>query len=198
MPSAYTAPVVDGTITELAPFAKLCARALGVCVTMRDAPFDAPLPERFEPDPYHRDKLAVLNTTRDALLALTPQQATGEAAKARAAYDLRCEEIRACYAERKARYEAMIAKVEAWEGAPEGIKGFMLEQLREGMKFDCIQPSLLYPKEPPATGEAWVQEQLAELGRSIIRHTQSFAEELQRTQVRNAWLAQLRASLGEG
>src|SRR5262245_849411 len=43
MPNAYTAPVLDGTVTDFADFALRCARAFGATgVDMRDEPADVP------------------------------------------------------------------------------------------------------------------------------------------------------------
>lgn len=195
MPSAYTAGIIDGTMTELRDFALLCARALGACVAMRDEPLSAPIPDAFEPSPYHAKKIAELTEKRDALLALTPEQADAEAAKARADYDLRRKDAEQAHNDQRARYQAMIAKVEPWEGAPEGIKEFMLSQLREGMEFDCGRPFRMYEQPPAATGKDWLSDKIAVLNRELAYHLEHDAEESLRTRSRNEWLAQLRASL---
>lgn len=195
MPSAYTAPVADGTITDLRTFALRCARGMGACVTMRDVPLETPPPDRFEPRGYEADRLAKLEAERAALLALTPEQA--QADKAKAAYDLDREQARERHAATKANYEAMIAKVEAWEGAPEGVKEFALEQLREGLRFDC-GGDFTFWRHPPAPGGAeWRDGKLAELAEEIVRATRARLEEEERTRHRNEWIAQLHASLGE-
>ena len=197
MPTGYTAGVVDGTVTELRDFAMICARALGVCITMRDDPAGTPIPERFEPSPYHAEKIAELNKKRDALLALTPEEADAEAAKARADYDLRLKEAEQKHKDQRARYTAMIAKVAPWEGAPEGIKEFMLSQLNESMEFDCGRPFRMYEDPPAASGKDWLTDKLATVNRELAYHLRKDAEENVRVRERNEWLRQLRASLGE-
>ena len=58
MPTGYTASVADGRVTEFAPFALQCARAMGALIMMRDEPHDAPIPERFEASDYYSKSLA--------------------------------------------------------------------------------------------------------------------------------------------
>lgn len=195
MPTGYTAGVVDGTITELTPFAMQLARGMGALVSMRDDPWDAPVPEKFEPSSYNADKHAEALARRDALYAMTDAEADA-AAEAEYQSDLASKaKYLASKAEQRERYAAMIAKVEAWQGAPEGIKEFALEQLRSGMTFDCGKVS--YWKEPTLlTGAEWRKCQLEEVAKDILYHSAEDAKERARTEGRNAWLAQLRKSLG--
>lgn len=197
MPTGYTAAVVDGTITDLAPFALQLARGMGACIMMCEDPWDKPIPERFEPGMYNAERLAEAMAERDRLLALTPaerQTAADEAFNAAA-------EAKAKYfaekAEQRERYRAMIAKVEAWEGAPEGIKEFALQQLRDGMEFDCREPTQYWDEPAQMTGAEWLADQLEKNQRDIAYHTKADNEERARTDGRNAWLAQLRASLAD-
>ncbi len=194
MPTGYTAAVVNGTVTELRPFAMQCARAFGALISMRDDPNDAPIPERLEPSTYHTDKLATAQEECARLSMMTDEEA-GKAAKAE--FD-EAVAAKAAYMERKenerARYETMIAKVEPWEGAPEGLKEFMLEQLREGLRFDCGGDS--WWEDPiQRTGAEWLFARTTELSREILYHQKEAAAERVRVEQRNAWLAELRLSL---
>ena len=55
MPTGYTDAIKDGITFQ--QFAMNCARAFGACVTMRDDPSDKPIPERFEPSAWHKERL---------------------------------------------------------------------------------------------------------------------------------------------
>lgn len=78
MPSAYTAPVQDGKITEFKDFAILCARAFGACIDMRDDPLDKPIPEAFSPVTKHYDEaLATATNKLAALRAMTDPAKNG-------------------------------------------------------------------------------------------------------------------------
>lgn len=59
MPTGYTAKIVDGQ--SFPDYVKTCLRAMGVCVSMRDLPMDTPIPEKFEPSPYHKDCIESIN-----------------------------------------------------------------------------------------------------------------------------------------
>lgn len=194
MPTGYTASVADGKITTLHDFAMQCARGMGALIMMRDEPWDAPIPERFEPSTsYHdeklveyREELAKLDGMSDSECAAQQKAELDERLAAEARYD-------AEKAAQLARYEAMIAQVEAWKTDAEGIRDFMLSQLRESIKFDCSS----YERESPTvlTPGEWRAERRKKLAKDVGYHEQRRAEEVSRTADRNRWLAALRASL---
>lgn len=195
MPTGYTAAVADGTITDLAPFVLQLARGMGALIMMRDEPWDAPIPERFEPSSYNADRLAEAKAERERLYALTDAEAD---AAARAQYDADCAARDKYIADKKAqreRYDAMIVKVAAWDGAPEGIKEFGLEQLTSGRDFDCREPFTYWKEVTLLTGQEWRSNALAEVAKTIDYHAREDAAERERTEGRNAWIAQLRKSL---
>lgn len=194
MPTGYTADVLDGKITDLRSFAMLCARGMGACITMRDDPWDKPIPEKFEPSPYYGDRLVEAECALADLHSMTPDEWE---AQAEATYVAECK-ARDEYVARKLagrdRYDAMIAKVSAWEGAPEGIKSFMLDQLRDARRFDCGDCSY-YKEVERLSGEDWKAQREAELMQQSARAAAEWQKEKDRTASRNAWIAQLRASL---
>lgn len=195
MPTGYTAPVADGTVVDLKTFALKCARAMGACIMMRDDPFDKLPPRRFEPQvEYHTNRLT------EAQRALAQFESMNGIDR-RAAYSLDVakrasddEKYRAMCADRIGRYRAMYAKVEAWQGAPDGLKEFMLEQLAGSINWDDHSDRPGY--EAPAF-EKWQADRLASLHHDIEYSSKSIAEEIERTQSRNEWLEQLWSSLEE-
>lgn len=197
MATGYTYGVQDGQITELRPFAMKCARAFGALITMRDEPNDAPVPETLKPDTgYHDRALADARAEAAKLGTMTAEERAkaAEAAYAKA-FDQWKERAEKRDVER-ARYESMLAQVGAWH-APEaiaGLKAFMAEQLNTSMHDDCDGD---YDKEPERiSADGWHRHRVAETARSIEYHEKARAEEIARTDERNAWLAALRNSLG--
>lgn len=195
MPTGYTAAVVDGTVTDLKEFALQCARGMGALVMMRDDPRDAPVPDSFAADTaYHDERLTSARARMSELEAmdLAARTAATEAYNAEVeAYNAKCI---AENAERRNRYDAMIAKVVRWTGAPEGIKEFMLEQLRSSRDFDCYDdPTQFNPKRMSVSD--WYREELRKATRDISYHEGERAKEIARTAERNAWLRQLHDSL---
>jgi len=195
MPTGYTADVADGTVTDLTPFVMRLARGMGALVMMRDDPWDATVPEKFEPSTYNAEMLAKARTERDGLRAMTPAECDAAAQAEAAEHDASKTKARADHEKRRSRYQSMIDKVEAWDGAPEGIKEFGLQQLQEGMEFDCREPFNYWSERPSENGAEWKAAKLEKVERDIMYHAKAQAEEEARTEGRNAWLAQLRKSL---
>lgn len=197
MPTGYTAKLYEGERQTFAEFAMSCARAFGALVTMRDSSMDAAVPEQFEPSTYHVEKLTLAelrlreldDMDADAcdLAALTAWQ------DAHAAW----EQTRATKAERRQRYQAMLAEVEAWvppTDEHDGMKKFMAEQLTGSIDFDC-SVEFEWPEPTPQTGDEWRAAEVAKAMKDIDYHNREHAQEVERTEGRNRWLRELRESL---
>lgn len=193
MPTGYTAGIANGTVTDLRTFALRCARGMGALVTMSDMPLNAPIPDRFEPSDYHRKKLAEVKAERHRICKLSDDECQIEA---KAEYDAECDSIAKYSAEevlRRERYERMMSDVEKWEGSPEGLKPFMLDQLRESVRFDC--GGYVRPSPVLMSGPDWRASKLEKLHNDIQYHAAEHAKEVERVELRNAWVAQLMAAL---
>jgi hypothetical protein len=195
MPTGYTVAVQEGRITNLREFAMHCARAMTACIAMRDEPFDAKIPDAFEPyTKYHDEEIAKAQETISEIPKLTEEECSQRAA-------VEYEKALASYAERirektlhKDRYEAMLGKVQEWQTNAEGIKEFMLKQLKSSIDFDCDD---YLERNPPVykNGEQWRQDQLQKASQSLAYHTAGKEKEIVRTKGRNRWLKDLRDSL---
>lgn len=192
MPTGYTAAVADGTITEFGPFVMQCARAMGACITMRDDPSDAPIPERFEPSTYYEEHLEDARKRLSWLRSLTPAEQETEA---EAEHTKALEGHRKFNADRErenTRYQAMIDKVAVWSPPTEdheNLKDFMLEQLRISIStYENPEPTRL-------SGDAWYAKALGDAMSEVDWLEEKNAEEIERTEGRNKWLRELRASL---
>lgn len=190
MPTGYTADVVDGKITTLKDFALRCARGMGATIMMRDEPWDAPIPERFEPSTkYHDERLAEAKATLAEIESLTPSQCEDRAAKDYADRLASHQKYEAARRTENDRLRDMIAKVDAWNTEAEGIREFMLDQLRISVSD--------YKSPPPQemTGAEWLATTRQEALRSLSYHEKQLADEIHRNAMRNQWLADLRRSL---
>jgi len=194
MPTGYTAAVADGISFE--QFVMGCARAMGALVMMRDEPSDAPIPERFEPSKYNAVKLAEARTKLDRLDGMTLEQRAAEAKEHYVGAMKRWSERAAERHEQRCHYEAMLRKVRDWvppSNEHSGFKDFMIEQLTQSIDFDC---GGTWDKEPEElSGDAWLGQQVREAQRNVEYHTKANAEEIERTESRNKWIADLRTSL---
>jgi hypothetical protein len=195
MPTGYTYAVADGTVSDLRTFALTCARGMGALIMMRDEPSNADIPKRFEADTtYHDNEIAT------ALQRLAELEAMDEAFRVSACLDYNQKlaadkrDRIAKNDEQRARYEAMIAQVERWSGAPEGLREFMLSQLRQSVDFDCSADPTKYMGKPKSLTH-WYGDELRAAAHSIQYHKKGRADEIARTAERNAWLERLFASL---
>lgn len=194
MPTGYTAPVADGTITTLRDFALRCSRAFGALVSMRDDPLDAPLPEKLIPSDWNFTRLVEARQRLATLQSMSDAEKTAAAEAWNRGNEAAKQKYLAENNERRSRYQAMIAKVEAWEGAPEGLKPFMLSQLNSSLEFDVSDDPLRF--HPAARSvEEWFEAELKEALRLIEYHDKEHRAEVERVAERQAWLDQLRASL---
>jgi hypothetical protein len=195
MPTGFTASVADGTVTDLETFALTLARGMGALVMMRDEPWDTPIPDAFEPSDYYTKRLVELKAERERVEGLFGAQLEAEVQKLTDEYYEAEAKSRQRHEEQKQRYLDMIAKVEAWQGAPEGIKSFGLSQLRDSLNFDCREPFKYYGVLPDPDPENWKQQKLEDIEKDILYHAKNHAEEVERTESRNRWIKQLKESL---
>lgn len=193
MPTGYTAPIADGISFE--QFVWGCARGMGALVMMRDEPSNAPIPERFEPSDYHQKNLDRLRGELEALRAMTREEVRVEADKTFHA-DLECHNGLIKKAnDLRAKYEAMLVELRAWEPPQDHVefKAFMEKQILESIDFDCETKYYDAPEGKSTDGYLAITE--ARLHRDIAYHTERHAKEVELTEGRNKWIADLRASL---
>ena len=195
MPTGYTAPINDGISFE--DFVMRCSRAFGALIPMRDEPMDAPIPERFEPFDWAAKALVAAREELARIDQITLQDAEESMRLERKEAVTRNVERVEKYTRLETAYNAMIERVKAWEPPTpghEGLKTFMLEQLSESLKCDCRLPSY---QEPIYEGspERWLAEKTRVAREKVEQREEEHRKEIERTEGRNQWLADLRASL---
>ncbi len=199
MPTGYTAKLCTQDV-PFGEFVMTCARAMGACVMMRDEPFDAPIPESFAPSDYHPKKIAEAEVELARINELTNEDLTAasreEFKKQHAHYTKMIDSAKAA----RNRMNAMLAKVVQW-GSPssdhDGLKKFMLEQLRSTIDFDgdgsFYEKELLNLRQLSAI--EYKHKQITKALKDIEYHHKEHVEEVTRTENRNIWIKQLRDSL---
>lgn len=195
MPTGYTAGLYEGD-ESFETFVMHAARGMSVLMLMRDAPFDAPIPDKFEPSDYHTKALHDARTRLETAMALTEAQAEELARIANERRTAEYEEAKAKDAARRRRYEEMLAKVEAWQPPTDdhmGFKRFMLEQLTESIRYDCGGGVSDPPK--PITAIEYGENEIRRAFDDIYYHKDQLAKEEARCAQRTAWVKALRESL---
>lgn len=203
MATGYTQQLIDKNL-DFKGFALVCARAMGVCIMMRDNPMDEPIPEEFKTQPYHRDALKKAQAAFTKLSKITSrdaQEAWGRRA-IKKEIALNKKHDSKSKAEGFERMEAMLKEVQAWEPPTKDhqpFKDFMIRQLTSSIGFD--KPSSNYYAEAVAklenTGSCdHYRAALKKAKEEIVCHKKHWAEEVARVNERNTWIRKLRESLG--
>ncbi|MFA5299265.1 MAG: hypothetical protein WC389_13835 [Lutibacter sp.] len=196
MATGYTEYVGKGISFE--NFTMICARAFGALVEMRDYSLDATIPDEFKPSTYHigqkgeaKQRLAYLrNLTLADAERLANEEFEKESARIKQSIKDNTELLR--------KYNDMILKVEAWQPpTPDhvGLKDFMLQQLRESIRFDNMCD--YYSDNPPIklSGKEWLDREKQRARKDFIYHNDEQIKENNRTNDRNKWIKDLRDSL---
>lgn len=195
MPTGYTAPVANGTLTQFDEFALSCARAFGALIDMREQPLDAPIPAKFEPSQFYQDRARAAIQRLRRLEHMSPIDAQRamqqEYALAMSRWRCRTEGNAVV----RARYLAMIDQASSWmpptiEHLP--LKEFMLQQLRDSLA-QCNGDYYTMPTLGRWPG--WLRDQILFAADDAVRYRNYFREECERANDRSAWVRELRWSL---
>jgi hypothetical protein len=196
MPTGYTAKLYEGKPQTVQEFILTCARAFVATIEQRDESLDVPPRPREARTEYHDDALTKATKALDAASRWTDEEANQFArdqhTKALARWEANCSEQLA----RRRRYEDMLMQVDRWvppTDEHQGLKDFMLDQLRESIKFDCS----VY--DPPAamTGVEYRQSSIECAERDLVYHTEQRRQEIERIDGSNLWIADLYGSLSD-
>lgn len=195
MPTGYTAGVQDGTIDTLEGFALICSRAFGATIMMRDDPLSKEIPEKFEPNTkYHDESLEKAHNVFGEANSLSGDDWE---TKAQEHFDKETKErkdrVSTAKIHRK-RYLKMLGEVNNWEPHTDivPLKEYMAEQISGSIDHDCT----VYGDEPVLmTGAEFKEMSLAKAKGDLEYHTEAKQKEIDRTQERNKWVENLRASL---
>ena len=193
MPTGYTYPVIEGTITEFPDFALQCARAFGALISMRDDPSNVPIPNEIEPSDYYQKRLAESKAelARVQGMALVEVEQAAEADYAVKLQQHEDYERKEELAEQ--RLDAMLKKVRGWvppTAEHQGLKDFMLDQIQ-------ISKRGAYRAKPPEklTASEWQQGKIKSLFRDVEYNAGEHEKEVEQARGRTEWLKALRQSL---
>ena len=205
MPTGYTAHIEDGEITTGKEFLRLCTRAFGIAIDVKDEPLSTPTPSSFEPSPFYKESYDRALKKLEEVNKMTFDEAKNQM---KADYEKRISDYKA-YAERETAMNEKYAKVrkEVEEWIPpteehEGLKKFALEQIDMSMtKQKYIDEYLEKSKEEFDDSDEAVQNYINDIvdyyQRDIERSYKSWQEELERTRSKNEWMTKFLESLEE-
>ena len=199
MPTGLTAALYEGkrevTFEE---YALGVARHFGACITMRDDPSDAKIPDKFEASSYHTDEI---KKARVKLVEIGVWDAARWQDEADRDYKEKCKQHEERLAEklaRKARYEAMLEKARQFKAPTPDHKEYakmLVDQLEQSIDWDC---SASYMDKPTKqTKWEFKADTIKQLTKNIEYHESSHREEVERAEKRTAWVQALRDAIAE-
>ncbi|MGK0740467.1 hypothetical protein ACSHWG_01060 [Leucobacter sp. Z1108] len=198
MPTGYTNDIHDGKPVTFEQFALKCSRAMGAAIMQRDESPDVEIRMR-ELDGYYAEQVEKASIELNEALARSGEEwARIQSAEIAEAARYHEEYV----AKRKAvagRYYDMLEHVRMWEpptNEHDGLKDFMIEQLKESIKFDCGD----YTPEVPETLPLghYITKKLNEAAKWLARALEEKFKEEERVRSQNAWVTALRDSLKVG
>ena len=205
MPTGYTAGIIDGTTKDFKDYAKLCMRAFGATMHMRDDSFSEKYREA-KPSKYHIEKLEALREQKREL-AKTDDATLLEKTRKKLEIDYkdnlkRIEKTKNI----KIKLERFLQEAISYEEPTtehEEIKSFMIEQLKSTLAFDAdysfYEKSNLQIKAKLNNLNATVirLEKLRDIEKDITYHLKSNKQEIERCEKANLWVLNFLHSLGE-
>ena len=196
MPTGYTAGIEDGTITTGKDFLKLCTRAFGIAIDLRDEPLSVPTPTKFEPDTYYKKRLEDEKANFEKFKAMSFEEARTEMIKA---YKDRIDMYKSMLEgslKRNKQYAKVRAEVEDWNPpTPDHIelKKFALKQI--DMCIDTQEQIDRYRKyaneeldDSDSAVAEYIHEQTEFHRQGVKRAKESWDDEVKRTEDKNIWM----------
>lgn len=196
MSTGYTYFLINGEEKSFYEFALTCARAFGACVTLRDEPMGIEIPE-FKPSKYHIEHLEKAQEELKKLRDMTQEEiqkaVDDDFEKTKESIKKRNEETK----EIARRYKTMLSKIEGWvppTSEHEGIKKFMLKQVKDSLSFDVSYENEEIEK---MTLDEWYENRIKHILWNIDYHTKGYEEEIKRCNNANKWIKELKDSVIE-
>lgn len=188
--TGYTAQIENGNITTGKDFLKLCTRAFGIAMDMREKPLSVPTPTQFEPDPYYKQKYDKAVEVRKKIIEKYNTEIT-QAKKSLENYKLEDEKYK------KVRNE--IVKWNPPTDEHKALKNFALEQIDLSMNtyiYNYLERDL--NKELDISDNAvwkYINDMNASCEKNVGEAYEQWQEELKRTDEKNTWMQQFLESL---
>ena len=192
MPTGYTQQIIDGTVKTPKEFLHLCLRNFGVCVSMRDMPFDSqgdytPYIKKFYQDSmgYHAKALEnakaeyerVINLSDDDLYEMYVERFSHN----REYYQERTDKAQ----KQNAQYQVFYDAIKNWDCSEEfdSIKKFALDQIdiskeAEDYYADELSKEMLTKEEFISNSKSKYEEDLLEQAKWDIDYHQEQLDDI--------------------
>lgn len=203
MLTGYTAGIEDGRITTGKDFLRLCTRAFGVAIELKDEPLSVPTPTKFEPDTYYKKRLEEEKTNLEKYKRMSFEDAKAEMIRSYADRVDMYRRMAEGSIERNKKYAKVRAEVEAWVPPTEkhlNLKKFALEQIdmcidKQENIDEWLQQANEKIDDSDEAVENFIIEQIEYCCKSVKRAEENWKAELERVADRNSWMEEFLGSL---
>lgn len=203
MPTGYTEPILKGKITNFKDYAKLCMRAFGATIHMRDDSLDVEYEERV-PSNYHLDSLKECQTKLSEFLKMTDDEVL-EWRKKQINDDIEYHQKKIIDCNKNSEMlHNILNEVNGWEPPTTehtGIKKFMTEQITETLKYDADSKyhKLEIRRYDEKLNNINVEEvkiwYVEKMEKDIKYHIENYEQEKTRSEEANKWVKTFLKSL---
>lgn len=202
MPTGYTSYIKDGKITSGKEFLKLCTRAFGIAVDLKDESLDVPTPNHFEPHPYYEKAYKDSLVSREKAYSMTLEEVKEDIISKYNDNKGRAEKILEEYKDEDKKYLKVREEVEKWippTPEHENLKKFCLEQIDVSLNTDLYEWCEEDINKELDTSDDTVRKYIDNLkdyaDEKLKRAYKNWQEELRRVEEKNLWMKQFLDSL---
>ena len=202
MPTGYTSYIKDGKITSGKEFLKLCTRAFGIAVDLKDESLDVPTPNHFEPHSYYEKAYKDSLVSREKAYSMTLEEAKEDMIskfKNNKASAKRCLKD---YKDEDKKYLKVREEVEKWippTPEHENLKKFCLEQIDMSLNTALYEWYEKDINKELDTSDDTIKKYIDILrdnaDEKLKRAYKKYQEELKRVEEKNLWMKQFLDSL---
>ena len=203
MPTGYTAGIEDGSITTGKDFLKLCTRAFGIAIELKDEPLSTPTPTKFEPNTYYKNEIKRAKTELAKWKSVSFEDAKAEMIKSHRNQVNGHKHMAEDSIEKNNKYIKVREEVEAWIPPTKehcNLKNFALEQIdmciiKQEWIDEWLEQSNEKLDDSDEAVEKFIAEKIEYWNQSVKKAEEGWEEELKRTADKNDWMKKLLNSL---
>lgn len=202
MPTGYTSYIKDGKITSGKEFLKLCTRAFGIAIDLKDKSLDVPTPCHFEPNPYYEKAYKDSLVSREKAYIKTLEEVKEDIISKYDDNKIRAEKILKDYKDEDEKYLKVREEVEKWippTPEHENLKKFCLEQIDMSLNTSLYEWCEEDINKELNTSDDTVMKYIDILkdnaDKEVKRTYENWQAELRRVEEKNLWMKQFLDSL---
>lgn len=202
MPTGYTSYIKDGKITSGKEFLKLCTRAFGIAVDLKDESLDVPTPNHFDPHPYYEKAYKDSLVSREKAYSMTLEEIKEDIISKYNDNKGRAEKILEEYKDEDKNYLKVREEVEKWTPPTpehENLKKFCLEQIDMSLNTTLYEWCEKDINKELDTSDDTIKKYIDILrdnaDKKLKRAYKNWQEELRRAEEKNLWMKQFLDSL---